>query len=119
MARAARRRGRRSLRLRLMAGAAALVCAPAAQAQQAPASPDGLPPDAVYFEAGAISDNRETTTITAEQDVLARFEGRNLRADHVVYNTGTGVFSAQGEVELINPDGSVQYADRLELDDDL
>lgn len=119
MARVARRRGRRSLRLRLLAGAAAIVCAPAAQAQEAPPAADGLTPGAVYFEANSITDDREAATITARQDVLARFEGRNLRADHVVYNTGTGVFSADGAVELVNPDGSVQYADRLELDDEL
>ena len=119
MARVARRLGRRSLRLRLLAGAAALACAPAAQAQDVSPATDGLPPEAVYFEAGSITDDREGATITAREDVLARFEGRNLRADHVVYNTGTGVFSANGAVELVNPDGSVQYADRLELDDEL
>lgn len=120
MQRAARRLGRRSLRLRLLAGAAALVCAPAALAQESAApGPDGLPPQTVYFEANAITDSQETGEVTARGDVLARFEGRNLRAGEVVYNSGSGVFSASGDVELVSPDGSVQYADRLELDENL
>lgn len=121
MHRAARRHRRRSLRLRLLAGAAALICAPAVAAQDgaAPVGADGLPPESVYFEADAITDDQASGAITARGDVLARFEGRDLSAGEVIYNSDSGIFLARGDVQLVSPDGSVQYADHLELDGDL
>ena len=119
------------LRGRLFAGAAALallaIGAPA-MAQTAPAEgrqvveqpgPDGLTEDGLYLEADAITEDRETQVITATGSVQARYQGRLLRADRVDYERQTGLLSASGNAELINPDGTVQYADTIELDDEL
>lgn len=84
-----------------------------------PAGPDGLRPDGLYLEADSITEDETTGTITATGSVQARYEGRLLRADRVDYQTETGLLSAQGNAELINPDGTVQYADTIELDDEL
>lgn len=127
-------------RARLLAGAAALAvlaCAGGAWAQTAPPpaetaaqprvtaqvpgvpGPDGLRPEGLYLEADSITEDEQTDTITAVGSVQARYEGRLLRADRVDYQTETGLLSAQGNAELINPDGTVQYADTIELDDEL
>lgn len=118
-------------RMRLLAGAAAVAVlaggAPA-QAQSAPPSgrqiveqpgPDGLTSDGLYLEADAITRDQETDVITATGSVQARYQGRLLRADRVDYNETTGLLSAAGNAELINADGTIQYADTIELDDEL
>src|SRR5690606_32465844 len=84
-----------------------------------PSGPAGLRPDGRYLEADSITEDETTGTIPATGSVQARYEGRLLRADRVDYQTETGLLSAQGNAELINPDGTVQYADTIELDDEL
>lgn len=120
-----------ALRLRLLAGAAAVALTAlggAAQAQDAPvvtappqqAGPDGLTPDAVYIDAESAT--REGDVITAagtDARVLARFRNATLRAGRLSYNLGTGAASADDRVEFVDPDGNVVYASRLELDSDL
>lgn len=118
-------------RMRLLAGAAAVAALAAgapAQAQSTPAAgrqvieqpgPDGLTSDGLYLEADAITRDQETDVITATGSVQARYQGRLLRADRIDYNETTGLLSAAGNAELINGDGTVQYADTIELDDEL
>lgn len=118
-------------RTRLLAGAAAaavLAFGAPALAQSAPATgrqvveqpgPDGLTSDGLYLEADAITRDQESDVITATGSVQARYQGRLLRADRVDYNEETGLLSAAGNAELINADGTVQYADTIELDDEL
>ena len=112
------------------AAAAVLVQSPA-WAQAAPAaapaasSPDGLEPDELYMEADLLTRDDKARRTTAEGSVEIRYEGRTLRADRVVYEEppeeapeGTpGVIRAYGNVQLINTDGSVEFADELTLDD--
>ena len=120
------------LRGRLFAGAAALALLAISSpvlAQTTPSQgarqtveqpgPDGLTSDGLYLEADSITEDRETHVITATGSVQARYQGRLLRADRVDYQTETGLLSATGNAELINPDGTVQYADTIELDDEL
>lgn len=119
-------------RSRLLAGAAALAglaVASAATAQQTPPTPqrqiveepgpDGLTSDGLYLEADSITRDRDVEVIIATGSVQARYQGRLLRADRVDYHTETGLLSASGNAELINPDGTIQYADTIELDDEL
>ena len=119
-------------RTRLLAGvaaAAAMVGAAPAVAQDAapPAGrqvveepgPDGLTSEGLYLEADSITRDRQAEVITAIGAVQARYQGRLLRADRVDYQTETGLLTAAGNAELINPDGTVQYADTIELDDEL
>lgn len=109
-----------STRLRLLAGAAVLLFSPAVCLAQDSASGD-VPPRALYIEAEDVVRD-ESGQISArgdEERVLARFEGRNLRGREVTYNLNTGVATASGDVELVDPDGTVVNADLLELDENL
>lgn len=112
-------------RARLLAGVAALGLAVAAPAfAQTPApppapTPDALQPGAFYLEANEIVANDKAKTVTARGDVEVRYEGRTLRAQEVTYNQSTGVVTANGKATLINPDGSIQFADSLTLDDQM
>jgi LPS-assembly protein len=119
-------------RLLLMSGAGwlALACAGGAQAQQSlatvPATPamkaapsDGLGDEGYYLEADMLIRDDKNQIITAEGAVEARYQGRTLRANKVVYDSKTGAIAASGDVQLINPDGTAEFADHLELDRDM
>lgn len=123
-----------ALRARLLAGAALLACAPLpALAQTAPAPPaptparpappvsdDGLGPDAVYIEADQAGREGDIITATGERErVYARFQGHTLRGRAVTYDVAQGIGTADGEVELIDPDGNAVFASHLELDPDV
>lgn len=119
----------------LLLGGAGLVAmalgAGPALAQQAPATvpsnaetpavpgPDGLRPEGLFVEADAVTESDDSRIITATGNVEARYEGRLLRADQIIYDTETGLVRASGNAQIINADGTVQYADTIELDDDL
>ena len=121
-----------SVKRSLLAGAAvASLCAGAATAQTtgvvqpetAPVEgqargPDGLAPGSLYMEADSMvrDDSRERTTATGE--VEARYDSRNLRADALVYDEAQGVLEASN-VEIFNPDGSVEFAREIVLDDQM
>jgi LPS-assembly protein len=90
---------------------------PFSKAPATPAPDDGLGPKDVYLEADTLVDNRPQKTITATGHVEARYQGRTLRADKVVYNTVTGVSHAVGNVMIVSADGSVEYSHDTELDD--
>lgn len=119
-----------ALRIRLLAGAAALALATwtgAAQAQEAGgvtppviAGPDGLAPDAVYLEAETASRDGDLISATGGAGrVLARFRNTTLRAGRLTYDLNAGVATADDRVEFVDPDGTVVFASHLELDADL
>ncbi|HEY4030164.1 MAG TPA: LPS assembly protein LptD, partial [Caulobacteraceae bacterium] len=117
----------------MLTGATALAMvgtAPvAAQAQafarsQAPAA---LPPgpadqalgsDGFYLEADVIIRDDEHHTVTAKGSVEGRYNGKVLRANELDYDQTTGVVMAHGEVQLLNPDGSSEFAKDMTLDKD-
>ena len=114
----------------LVAGAAILLAPLQAQAQHraragAPkpaaakttTADDGLGARDVYISADQLVDDRDKKVITAEGHVEARYQGRTLRAQTLVYDTVTGVAVAHGKVEVINTDGSTEYGDDYTLDD--
>ena len=115
--------GRR--RRRLLAGAAAviLLAGPAAAETAPPTAStpgsDGLDQQSFYLEADTISQSQDTNTATAEGHVQARYRGRTLRAQSVDYNSETGVVTARGDVVIVNPDGTAEFARELTLDKDL
>lgn len=118
-----------ALRLRLLAGAAAIALtsfASAALAQQAPGVPatalraDGLAPDAIYLEAGSATREGDLITARGETErVLARFRNGTLRAGQLSYDLGLGVATAGENVEFTDPEGNVVFASYLALDSDL
>lgn len=81
--------------------------------------PDGLAKDGLYMQAQTIIEDEDSGTLTARGSVEARYQGRTLRADEIVYETATGLVTARGNALIVNADGSIQYADTIELDEDL
>lgn len=76
-------------------------------------------PDIIYLEADTLTNDDTTKTLTAEGHVEGRYQDKTLRADRVVYNLDTGQVIANGNVILVQADGSSQYADKLELSNEL
>lgn len=93
--------------------------APAATAAAAAPSPDGLAPDQLYMEADLVIRDDKNKITTARGSVEARYQGRTLRADELVYDEGKSEIRAKGNTAIINADGTVQYADEVVLDDDM
>ena len=73
----------------------------------------------VLLEADQLIEENDGQILIAEGSVEARFEGRILRADRVIYNLETETVRAIGNVEIIDPDGSRRLADEIEFDDRL
>lgn len=90
-------------------------------ADSKPADPplpdDGLGEDGAFITADEVTSPEENIMV-ARGKVEMRWEGRLIRADEVRYDQTTGKTVATGNVQTINPDGSVQYADRLEVDNE-
>lgn len=103
----------------------AMVAVGAAQAatfSETPAPPSrsrtGKPAARMLVNADELVFDRTKNTVTANGNVQIYYQGRVLEADHVVYDRNTDRVSAEGHVKLTDIDGSVTYADRLELSDD-
>lgn len=76
-------------------------------------------PDIIYLEADELINDEAENVLTAIGEVEGRYQDRTLRANRVDYNLETGLVLASGEVVLIDATGDVQYADKLELSDEL
>lgn len=76
-------------------------------------------PNIIYLEADELENDQETNTLTAKGHVEGRYQDKTLRADTVKYYISTGQVIASGNVQLINANGSSQYADKLELSEAL
>jgi LPS-assembly protein len=93
---------------------------PSAAAQPAaPPADDGLAGGGFYLEADTLAENQTTHHVVATGGVEARYKGRVVRAGVVDYNRQTGVVVAKDHVELIQSDGTAEFADSLTLDKDL
>ncbi|MBU1386152.1 MAG: LPS assembly protein LptD [Alphaproteobacteria bacterium] len=119
-----------ALRIRLLAGAAALALAAwsgASQAQEASnvplpttTGPDGLAPGAVYVDAETVARDGDVISATGGAErVLARFRNTTLRAGQLTYDLAAGVGTADDRVEFVDPEGTFVFASHLELDPDL
>ena len=127
----------RSRRARLLVGVAALVAGAGATAAAtpsraqtllkpaapvlpaAPPGADGLTDDEVYLEADRLTDDRDHHLVTAEGRVEARVQGRTVRADRIVYDTESGAARAVGHAVIMQADGTTQFGDDVQLDDQL
>lgn len=76
-------------------------------------------PDIIYLEADELINDEAANVITAIGEVEGRYQDRTLRADKVVYTLDTGSVIASGNVILIDANGSTQYANKLELSNEL
>jgi LPS-assembly protein len=96
--------------------------APQSSGTPKPAAPppdDGLAGGGLYLEADSLTENQTTHQVIATGGVEIRYKGRVVRADRVEYDSDTGAMSASGNVEVIQPDGTAQFADKVTLDKDL
>ncbi len=76
-------------------------------------------PDVIYLEADELENDEKNKMIYARGSVEGRYQDKTILADEVRYNVATGEVFAIGNVVLVNADGSSQYADKLELSDEL
>jgi LPS-assembly protein len=97
----------------------ALLAAPIAPPPPAwAAPPENAPPARMVVEARELVNDENKDTVTANGDVQIYYNGRFLRADHVVYDRKTGRVFAQGHATLTERDGSVIHAERFDFTDD-
>jgi len=85
----------------------------------APTEPAVPADERALLEADTVVTDRAANVVIAEGAVEAYHEGRTLRADRVTYDLNTGRVRASGSVQIIDADGSVRYADDIEVDEDL
>lgn len=113
---------------RVLAGSLAFVvlAGPVAASAQArvdapPDRPpaDGLTEDQLYLEADTVLRDEEKGLTVARGDVRARFQGRTLTADEVTFEASTRLIRARGNVRIINPDRTAQFAQEIVLDQSL
>jgi len=110
----------------LLASVALMVLSWSGLAQAAPdraavaaQSSDGLKAGELYLEADTIARNDKTKITAASGSVEARYEGRTVRADHLIYDQARGVMTAEGHVQIINPDKSIDFADKAVMDNNM
>ena len=84
-----------------------------------PVVPDGLKPGEMYVEADLVARDDKAKITTATGHVEVRYQDRTLRAAKVVYDEAKGVITADGKVQIINSDGSVEYAEHMVTDDQM
>jgi len=96
-----------SLLLATVAGAA--LASSAARAQPAENGP-------IYLEAGEVTRTGQDQ-ISAKGNVEARYGERTLKADALTYDMPGKTITASGEVQILQPDGSAEFADSLVFDD--
>jgi LPS-assembly protein len=82
-----------------------------------PPGPDGLGQSGFYLEADTLVRDDKADRWTAEGQVEARYQGRVVRADKIVYDVSVGAVTADGHAQIINYDGSVVSGDHVVLDD--
>jgi LPS-assembly protein len=82
-----------------------------------PPPDDALGQHGFYMEADTVIRDDKTKIWTAEGSVEGRYQGRVIRADKVVYNVGTGAVTADGHAQIVNLDGTVDFASHMVLDD--
>ena len=78
---------------------------------------DALGQHGFYMEADTVIRDDKAKIWTAEGSVEGRYQGRVIRADKVIYNVATGAVTADGHAQIINLDGTVQFASHIVLDD--
>ena len=82
-----------------------------------PPIPDGLGSTGFYLEADSLTRDDRNNVWIAEGGVEARYQGRVVRADKLVYDVATGAVTADGHAQVINPDGTVVSGDHMVMDD--
>lgn len=98
--------------------AAALAQTGLANAQDT-ASPVTVEQPKVVLDADNIFVSEADNTVIAEGNVEAKYEGRILRADRLIYFRDTDRVRAMGNVVVIDADGSESFANEIETSSNL
>jgi LPS-assembly protein len=72
----------------------------------------------VILKADQFEENRDTSVVTASGNVEIRVGLRTLKADRVIYDLANETVRAQGNVQITDENGQVQFADEIEADED-
>nr|WP_274424464.1 LPS-assembly protein LptD [Chelativorans sp. YIM 93263] len=72
----------------------------------------------MLLTANTVVYDNDRNTITAVGNVQIEYAGNNLVAQQVTYDQATSRVIASGEVEIVEEDGNVIYADRIDVTDD-
>ncbi|MEJ0024207.1 MAG: LPS assembly protein LptD [Alphaproteobacteria bacterium] len=106
--------------LRWAAAAAALMAASAGAAWAQPAPrPQQVENSSVVLEADRLIEDRDTNQVIADGTVEARYQGRTLKADRLIYDTVKRTIRVEGHVQIMDADGTVRFAEEAELDETL
>ncbi|MCI4643851.1 MAG: LPS assembly protein LptD [Hyphomonadaceae bacterium] len=73
----------------------------------------------VILIADSLFENEQENSVIAEGNVEARYQGRILKADRVVYSRSTNKVRATGNVIILDPDGTERFADEVEVNSNL
>lgn len=73
----------------------------------------------VVLDADNIYVNEADNTVIAEGNVEAKYQGRILRSDRLVYDRNTDRVRASGNVIILDADGTENFADEIETDANL
>lgn len=95
---------------------ASALATPQTSAPAPPSADELLSDTAFYIEADTLIRDDKAHTWTARGSVEARYNGRTLRANEVIYNAITGVSTARGNVQLVKADGTTEFAQVMTLD---
>lgn len=102
------------------AGLASLAALFLAGAASVPAiAQDSGDDEPVYIEADTMSEDRGSGAYIARGNVEARQGDRTVTADELEYRPETGRVIARGNVTIYSADAPPQYADEVELDDQM
>lgn len=84
-----------------------------------PAPDDGLAGGGVFIEADELIDDQATNKVIARGHVEARYDGRTVRANELTYDRVSGGAVANGDVTLVNADGTAEFSQSVTLDKSL
>src|ERR1700754_1575425 len=98
--------------------AASAAMTAVAQTPTQPAPAPAADQGDVMLRARILNEDRMNGIVTAEGDVEVRVGGRVLRADQLIYDRNKQTMRAKGRVQAIDLDGSVQFSDEIEVDED-
>jgi LPS-assembly protein len=98
---------------------AAGIAASAPPAPAPAAARNGGRDSPVTFTADEVEYDQDRSLVIARGSVEAWQNERILRTDTFTYDRNTGIAVAEGNVQLLEPDGQVTFADRAELTGDM
>jgi LPS-assembly protein len=108
------------LRLTCLASAMVVLSTGATAAAQTPppAPAKNSTDEQVLLRADLITDDMKNLITTAEGNVEVRVGGRVMRADRLVYDQNKQTMRAQGNVQIVDEMGGIQFADEVEADEE-